>query len=507
MKRESGIIMHITSLPGDYGIGTLGSEAYDFVDFLVNAGQKYWQILPLTQTGYGDSPYQSCCAFSGNPYLIDLDMLCDEGLLDREDYEEVDFGDNELEVDYEKIFNNKLPILRIAYENSKGLYDEEIEEFKKEQSHWVNDYGLYMAIKEKLGNISLLKWEDSIRKREEDIIDKYREELDDEVNYWIFIQYVFFNQWKNLKEYANDQGIKIIGDLPIYVAEDSVDLWINPELFKLDDNLMPTSVAGCPPDAFSETGQLWGNPIYNWKKQKEDGYKWWTQRFKSAMELYDVIRIDHFRGFEAFWQIPYGDKTAENGEWVKGPNVEFFETIEKKLGKLNIIAEDLGYMTEELEEFREKSGYPGMKLLQFAFDVDSEEGSDMPYLPHNYIPNCVAYTGTHDNDTVMGWFDESASIEEVEYCVNYLKLTEEEGYNWGFIRGIWSSVASVAIAQMQDFLGYGSEGRMNIPSSIGWWKWRVSKEDLTEELCEQIYELTDMYGRLNKSLEDDRCSN
>ena len=498
MERSSGIIMHITSLPGKYGIGTLGEAAYDFVDFLVEAGQKYWQILPLMQTGYGDSPYQSCCAFSGNPFLIDLDILCDEGLLEKEDYEDVCFGEDDTEVDYGAIFNEKLPILRLAYENSIGEYDEEIEEFKKLQKNWIDDYGLYMAIKVKLGNISMLKWPDKLRKRDKETLDKYRSELKDDINFWIFLQYVFFKQWGSLKEYANEKGIKIIGDIPIYVAEDSVDLWANPENFLLDENLYPSAVAGCPPDAFSEDGQLWGNPIYNWKKQKEDGYKWWIKRFESALKLYDVIRIDHFRGFEAFWQIPAGSDTAVNGNWVLGPNVEFFNTVEKSLGKLNIIAEDLGFMTDELEEFREKTGYPGMKLLQFAFDCEEES----PYLPHNHINNCIVYTGTHDNDTAMGWLLESGNSNEVKYCKDYLKLNEEEGYNWGFIRGAWSSCAKISIALMQDFLGYGSESRMNYPSKLGCWKWRVEEGVLNEELAEKIYNITKLYSRLNLDSED-----
>lgn len=498
MERSSGIIMHITSLPGKYGIGTLGDAAYDFVDFLVEAGQKYWQILPLTQTGYGDSPYQSCCAFSGNPFLIDLDMLCEEGLLEKEDYDDVYFGEDDTEVDYGAIFEEKLPILRLAYENSKGDYDEEIEEFKKEQSNWIDDYGLYMAIKVQLGNISMLKWPDEIRKRDKDTLEKYRAELADDINFWVFVQYLFFKQWNNLKDYANEKGIEIIGDIPIYVAEDSVDLWANPENFLLDENLYPTSVAGCPPDSFSESGQLWGNPIYNWEKQKEDGYKWWIERFEAALKLYDVIRIDHFRGFQAFWQIPAGSETAANGKWVLGPNVDFFNTVEESLDKLNIIAEDLGFMTDELEEFREATGYPGMKLLQFAFDCEEES----PYLPHNHINNCVVYTGTHDNDTVMGWLEESGDSDQVEYCKDYLKLNEEEGYNWGFIRGAWSSTANVSIALMQDFLGYGSESRMNYPSTLGWWKWRIEDGVLDEELAEKIYDITKLYSRLNAESEN-----
>ena len=493
MERNSGIIMHITSLPGKYGIGTLGESSYDFVDFLEKAGQRYWQILPLTHTGYGDSPYQSCCAFSGNPYLIDLDMLEEEGLLEQADYCEVDFGDNEKEVNYKLIFDEKLDILRIAFENSKGDYDEEIKEFKKEEEYWIDDYAFYMAIKSHLDYLGLSEWDDELRKREKDELAKYRILLEDEVEFWIFLQYLFFKQWGNLKDYANYKGIEIIGDIPIYVAEDSSDIWANPKYFNLDEDLKPIMVAGCPPDTFSKTGQLWGNPIYEWAQHENDNYKWWIKRIEASLKLYDIIRIDHFRGFEAYYEIPYGSVTAEKGKWVKGPNIKLFNAIKQELGEIRIIAEDLGYLTDEVIEFREATGFPGMKVLQFAFDLEEKS----QYLPHKYSYNCVAYTGTHDNDTVLGWIENTGDKKEVKYCIDYLKLTKEEGYSFGFIRGAWASTANISIALMQDFLNLGSECRMNKPSELGWWKWRVDEATLNDKLADKIYNITKLYDRLN----------
>lgn len=492
MERSSGIIMHITSLPGKYGVGTLGKASYKFIDFLDRAGQKYWQILPLTQTGYGDSPYQSFSAFSGNPYLIDFEILEEEGLLQREDYENVDFGDNDEYIDYGKLFTNKLAVLKKAFYNSIGKLDKEIEKFRDEQRHWIYDYSLFMAIKGRLNNIPLKEWDEKLRKRDYETLEGYRRELKDDVDYWTFVQYEFFKQWKKVKAYANSKGIEIIGDIPIYVAEDSVDVWTNPENFLLDENLNPTVVSGCPPDAFSKTGQLWGNPIYNWKHHKETNYAWWKKRVSESLKLYDVIRIDHFRGFEAYWEIPAGEKTAVNGRWVKGPNVELFDAIKEELGELKIIAEDLGHITDELAEFRDATGIPGMKVLQFAFDTREE--SD--YLPHNYPKECVVYTGTHDNDTVMGWIEESGDEEDVEFCKKYLRLNKEEGYNWGFIKGAWGSVANLSIALFQDFIGGGSETRMNLPSTLGWWKWRAKERDINNKLADKIYEMTQVYGRL-----------
>lgn len=491
MKRSSGILMHITSLPSPYGIGTFGKEAYEFVDFLVKAGQKYWQILPLGSTSFGDSPYQSFSAFAGNPYFIDLDLLNKECILEEKDYKVLDFGDDPENVDYEKIFKNKMKVLKVAFNNAKNKHLEDIKKFKEDNTQWIEDYALYMAIKEKFQLKPWKLWDEDIKLRKESTIKTYKRELKEEIEYWVFLQYLFYKQYGELKAYANSKGVKIIGDIPIYVAEDSADTWANSNIFLLDENKTPTVVAGCPPDAFSETGQLWGNPIYDWKALEKQEYLWWIERIDASRKIYDVIRIDHFRGFESYWQIPYGEETAINGTWVKGPGIKLFNAIKKALGHVEIIAEDLGFLTEEVINFRIESGYPGMKVLQFAFD--SREESD--YLPHNYEKNCVVYTGTHDNYTVNGWF-KNTNKAEVDYAVRYLNLSEKEGYNWGFIRGALSSVGSLAIAQMQDYLGLGDEGRMNIPSTLGDnWQWRIKKEALTEELAEKINKLTKLYGR------------
>lgn len=490
-ERSSGILMHITSLPSSYGIGTLGKEAYRFVDFLVEAGQKYWQVLPLGPTGYGDSPYQSFSAFAGNPYLIDLDLLCKEGLLEVNDYKNVDFGINPEEVDFEKIAENKMPILKIAFKNLKDKYKDELKKFREENNQWIEDYALYMALKVKNNLKSWQMWDKDIKLRKKEALNKARKELKDDIDYNIFLQFMFYKQWNNLKKYANKNGIKIIGDIPIYVAEDSADAWANSELFLLDKDKRPIVVSGCPPDGFSKTGQRWGNPIYNWKYLQETNYSWWIKRIKANSKLYDVIRIDHFRGFESYWQVPYEEETAINGQWVKGPAMKLFNVIKKELGDVDIIAEDLGYLTDEVRKFREDSGYPGMKVLEFAFDAREE--SD--YLPHNYDKDCVVYTGTHDNDTVNGWF-ENANKSDVDFAIKYLKLTKEEGYNWGFIRGALSSVASLAIAQLQDYLALGTEARMNIPSTLGGnWKWRAKKQHINEDLSKKICEITKLYGR------------
>lgn len=491
ITRSSGILMHITSLPNPYGIGTFGKEAYEFVDFLAKAGQSYWQILPIGPTGYGDSPYQSFSTFAGNPYFIDLDLLREQELLKKEDYENVDFGNSPERVDYKKIFNNKLPILRIAFKNSKKKYKNEIEKFKAENKAWLEDYALYMAVKSNFALKSWQEWDEDIKLRNKKALNYYKQALKEEIEYWIFLQYIFFYQWTKLKKYANDTGIKIIGDIPIYVAEDSADIWANAEVFMLDKEKRPIAVSGCPPDDFSVSGQLWGNPIYNWGYLEKTNYKWWIERIKRNIALYDVTRIDHFRGFKSFWQVPYGESTAVNGKWVKGPGINLFNAIKKALGEVDIIAEDLGYLTKEVIAFRNAAGYPGMKVLEFAFDTREES----IYLPHNYERNCIVYTGTHDNDTVMGWF-KNAEKNDIEFAKRYLKLDKKEGYNWGFIRGALSSVAKLSIAQIQDYLGLGSEARMNIPSTLGEnWIWRVKKEYLNENLAEKINNITKLYGR------------
>jgi 4-alpha-glucanotransferase len=491
MERSSGILMHISSLPGKYGIGTFGKQAFAFVDFLKKSGQKYWQILPLGQTGYGDSPYQCFSAFAGNPYFIDFELLEEEGLIEKKDYDNLDYGSKEDIVDYSKLFINKNKVLRIVYNNSKGKYKKQLKKFIIKNYFWIEDYALYMAVKKHFNLVSWYDWDDDIRLRKSEAIKRYRKLLKDEIDYWIFIQYLFFKQWQALKDYANENGIRIIGDIPIYVAEDSADIWSNPKYFNVDKDMKPITVSGCPPDTFSSTGQLWGNPIYDWEALEKEEYNWWIDRVRESFKLYDVVRIDHFRGFEAYWEVPYGDETAENGKWTKGPGIKLFKAMKEKLGDVKIIAEDLGFMTEEVIKLRDDTGFPGMKILQFAFG-----GEDSGDLPHNYPVNCVAYTGTHDNDTVCGWYNSTGSKEEVEKAKKYLNLTYEEGIARGLIRGVWGSTAYLAVTTMQDLLGLGNEARMNFPSTLGGnWIWRVREKDINDKLAKEIYNLTKLYNR------------
>lgn len=492
MKRSSGIIMHISSLPESYGIGTFGEEAYKFADFIHKSGQSYWQILPLGHTGYGDSPYQAFSAFAGNPYFIDLITLVKDELLDEKDLEDINFGNDKTQVDYEGLFHERYKVLRKAYQRSKGHLGEEIGDFEKQNAYWLDDYAMYMAIKEKMNLVSWQEWDLGIKLRTPQAMAYYKETLADEIDFWIFIQYEFYKQWHALKTYVNNLGIQIIGDIPIYVAADSSDTWANSELFKLDQHKNPIVVAGCPPDAFSETGQLWGNPIYDWSYLEETKYTWWVERIRESLKLFDMIRIDHFRGFESYWEIPYGEETAIHGKWVKGPGIKLFRAIRRELGEVNIIAEDLGYLTQEVVDFRDATGYPGMKVLQFAFD----EREESDYIPHTYESHCMVYTGTHDNDTIKGWMETTGDAKDILYAKHYLKLTPEEGLTWGFIRGAWSSVGDVAITMMQDVLDLGNETRMNYPSTLGSnWKWRMEEGALTEELAHKLYTLTKLYGR------------
>ena len=494
-ERSSGILLHPTSLPGKYGIGSLGKEAYKFVDFLKKANQKLWQIFPLGPTGYGDSPYQCFSTFAGNPYLIDFDLLIEQNLLSEENLKDINFGDNKEYVDYGAIYNQKYPLLRKAFENFKANGNDDLkrklETFKAENSDWLNDYSLFISLKNHFNGLPWTEWPHDIKVREEAAINKYREELADEVEYNNFIQCLFFNQWNNVKKYANNNGIKIIGDIPIFVAVDSSDAWANPEIFLFDPELKPVKVAGVPPDYFSATGQLWGNPLYDWDKLKELNYKWWVDRVKANLSTCDIIRIDHFRGFDEYWAVPYGDKTAENGTWCPGPRTDLFNAIKNELGELPIIAEDLGTMTQGVIDLREATGFPGMKILGFAFD--SKEEND--YLPHTYTKNCVVYTGTHDNDTLIGWFTK-ANEDDKQFARNYLNSRSDNEIHWDAIRGAWSSVANMAIAPIQDFLGLGSEARINTPGvAAGNWQWRLKDGVLTDELAERIAKLTKVYSR------------
>lgn len=494
MKRSSGIIMHISSLPGVYGIGTLGEEAYKFADFLNKSGQSYWQILPLGHTSYGDSPYQAFSAFAGNPYFIDLNFLIRDGLLEKSDLEGITFEYNDEAVDYATLFEKRYKILHQAYNKAKDQIEEEINTFAQANKAWLKDYAMYMAIKEQMNLVSWQEWDEPIKLREEAAMHYYEETLADAIHFWEFIQYAFYKQWNDLKAYVNGLGIRIIGDIPIYVASDSSDAWANSEVFKLDINKKPTVVAGCPPDAFSQTGQLWGNPIYNWEYLEGTGYKWWIERMKESLKCYDVIRIDHFRGFEAYWEVPYGEATAVNGQWVKGPGIKLFKAIKEALGDINVIAEDLGFLTQEVFDFRDETGYPGMKVLQFAFDTREESN----YIPHTYDKHCIVYTGTHDNDTIKGWLEVTGNKEDIAHAIKYLQLSETEGYNWGFIRGAWSSVGEIAITMMQDVLNLGNEARMNMPSTLGGnWIWRMRENVLTDALADKLYDMTKLYGRCN----------
>ena len=497
MARSAGILMPITSLPSPYGIGTLGKAAYEFVDFLKAASQKYWQLLPVGPTSYGDSPYQSFSTYAGNPYMIDLDILCDEGLLVREDLKKIDWGDNSQYVDYEKIYNERFKVLRTAYENYKKGNQREFWDFCHDENSWLTDYALYMAVKKYFGEKPWTEWPaEDIKYRYQYAIDYYINLLKDDVMFWKFTQFLFYKQWNELKQYANDNGILLFGDMPIYVAMDSADTWANPDVFWLDDDRKPVCVAGCPPDYFSETGQLWGNPLYDWIYLEETGYDWWIKRVAGAARLFDVTRIDHFRAFDAFYAIPYGSETAANGEWIEGPKMNFFNKMKERLGDVPIIAEDLGFMTPGVKKLLKESGYPGMKILEFAFD--SKEDSD--YLPHNYTSNSVCYIGTHDNDTAIGWLN-TASKQDFEYAKAYCSLNKTEGYNWGFIRTAYASVSDYAIVQMQDILGLGSEARMNIPSTLGGnWTWRMKKGAATPQIAQRLYNLSKIYRRL----EDDK---
>ena len=491
-KRSSGVLMHITSLPGEFGIGTFGKSAYDFVDFLEETKQTYWQILPLTTTSYGDSPYQSFSAVAGNLNLIDFSLLKEEGLLEESDYSNVNFGENPEKIDYALLFEVRRPILEKAVANTAKYSNvlAEIEEFEKDNSSWLAAYAEYMAIKESFGYQSFIHWDEDIKKGEKAAREKYRTELQDSIRYYTVTQYFFFKQWLALKEYANGKGVKIIGDMPIYVSADSVEMWIMPELFKVDDNNEPLYVAGCPADDFSPTGQLWGNPIYDWEKHKEQGFSWWIYRVQESFKIYDVLRIDHFKGFSDFWQIDKDAENAVNGTWEAGPGIELFQKIKEQLGDLPIIAENLGFIDEKAEKLLDDSGYPGMKILQFAFP-----GDDNLDRPHHYTQNSVAYTGTHDNDVVNGWY-EKLSESEQELVSEYLNRRNDETITEAMIRGIYSSVSDYAIVTMQDLLDKDATSRMNVPSTVGGnWEWRMLAEDLTEERKEFLKNITVRYSR------------
>lgn len=481
-KRKSGILLHITSLPGKYGVGTFGEEAYKFIDFLVETKQTYWQILPLGHTGFGNSPYSSYSAFAGNPLLIDIELL--------------PFYENNLQeinssvVDFEQISHNKLPLL---YEIAQKFIESDIDKtsfniFKKEQEFWLYDYSFFIALKDLHKQEPIWTFNDGLRFRKNDVLKQYHENLKDKIEQNQVIQYFFFEQWFKLKKYANEKSIEIIGDIPFYVAGDSADVWVNPEIFMLDKNLAPIKVAGVPPDYFSKTGQLWGNPVYDWKSSKKTNYKWWKERMRMNLQMFDIVRIDHFRAFSEFWTVPFGDETAEKGKWLSGPEEDFLNDILKD--KEKIIAEDLGELSEGVEELLKKHKLPGMKILQFAFN----SGATNPFLPHNYEKNCVAYTGTHDNNTSNGMFDNFQDFEK-DFYQKYF-CSRENSFSKNLMVMLWSSVANTVIVPMQDILGLGENTRMNTPGTIeNNWIWKFNFKDISSKHKDFLKYLTEIYGR------------
>ena len=491
MNRCCGVLLPVFSIPSPYGIGTMGKAAYNWIDFLHQAGQQLWQVLPIGPTSYGDSPYQSFSAFAGNPYFIDLEMLCEIGLLKRDECVSLNGLGYDIVIDYEKQYRFRYDILRKAF----GRFHDHkrLQDFCAEHE-WAKDYALFMAIKDEQMGAPWTQWPLPLRTRNGKALAKKRKELHEEVDYYIFLQMIFFEQWKQLSKYAKEQGVSIIGDIPIYVAMDSADTWANPDLFQLDAQCRPTAVAGCPPDAFTADGQLWGNPLYRWDVMARDGYRWWLDRIRASLELFDAVRIDHFRGFESYYAIPYGEVTAKNGKWVKGPGKGLIAAIKQSFPNVQIIAEDLGFLTQEVKELLSYSGFPGMKIIQFAFD--SREKSD--YIPFKYSRNCVVYTGTHDNETVSGWYKE-LNDQDRKFADDYLNLygRKEEEIPMEFVRAALSSVADTAIIPVQDYLGLGKEARINTPSTLGNnWKWRMLEGEITPELTARIRRMTKLYGRL-----------
>ena len=491
--RSSGILIHPTSFPGRYGIGDLGPQAYRFLDFLADAGGKLWQILPLGPTGYGDSPYQSFSAFAGNPYLISPDLLLDENLLHADDLADIpDFPTDE--VDFGWIISWKLNLLErafIRFEREPGLGSvrEAYARFCTDSANWLDDYALFMAIKEANGGGAWTGWSQELKDHDKATLDKARTDHSDAIERYKFYQFVFFKQWGDLRAYASGKDIQIIGDIPIFVSMDSADVWANPELFFLDEQKLPTVVAGVPPDYFSKTGQLWGNPLYKWTVHKKNSYVWWIERFKAILAMVDIVRLDHFRGFAGYWEVPAGNLTAEEGRWVPGPGADFFEALRDALGELPIIAEDLGEITPDVFELRDDFNLPGMKILQFAFSDESN-----PFLPHHYPENCVAYTGTHDNDTANGWY-ENASEESRDFARRYMSVDGSD-IAWDMIRALWHSKADMVLAQMQDVLDLGPDARMNFPGHLGGnWTWRMKADALTDKLKEKLKTLNEATDR------------
>lgn len=490
--RSSGILMHISSLPSPYGIGTFGREAYAFVDFLEKADQSYWQILPLGCTSYGDSPYQSFSTFAGNPYFIDLDTLRDEGLLQASEYADIPWGKEPGRVDYTALHSHRFSVLRRAFARF-NIDNADFRYFCEKEASWLYDFARFMALKSLHKDHSWHRWEKPYRTRDKAALSAFETAHADDIEFWLFVQYKFFQQWYRVKDYANQSGIRIVGDLPIYVADDSADVWANPTLFDLDKNLRPSFVAGVPPDAFSADGQLWGNPVYDWAEMRAQDYRWWVERMRMASSIYDVVRLDHFRGFESYYTLPFSAKNAVNGIWKDGPGIELFQSLQNELGGIEIIAENLGYLTPGVRLLHEATGYPGMNVLQFAFAAGDYQNEN---LPHNIGPNNVAYAGTHDNDTVAGWLA-SLSPQDRDYCLEYMNLSSEEDFVWKFMKLALATPATLAVLTMQDCLDLGSEARMNIPSTLfGNWQWRALPGDTADDaLAARIADITRLYGR------------
>ena len=496
MQRSSGVLMPMSSLPSRWGIGTMGKSAYEFVDFLKAAGQSYWQLLPLGPTSYGDSPYSSFSSFAGNPYFIDLDLLVKDGLLKTRELKQADWGGDPAFVDYAKIYQSRFPVLRKAFLRGREELAEQVAQFRQENAGWIENYALYMAVKNHFGMVSWTEWPDEeIRLHREEAIRSYGETLREDVDFWVFLQFLFFRQWKALRSYAHEQGIRFIGDVPIYVALDSADVWAEPKYFQLDDRGIPEEVSGVPPDAFTEDGQLWGNPLYDWDAMKADGYGWWIRRMEGAQKLFDVIRIDHFRGFESYWAIPFGDTNAKRGHWKPGPGMDLVGVLKNWFWDLSFIAEDLGYTTPEVEKLLADSGMPGMKILEFGFDVNS----DAPYMPHNCARHSVCYIGTHDNEVVKGWI-KALDKPTLRLARDYMGITEEEGWCWGMIRTGMATGSQLFVAQMQDLLELGPETRINTPGTLGGnWQWRMLPGTADKKLARRLRKLTALYRRLNPS--------
>ena len=490
LQRGAGILLPVSSLPSPYGIGTFGKAAYEFVDQLVEAGQKYWQVLPLGPTSYGDSPYQSFSAFAGNPYFIDLDMLCEEGLLKVDEIRYIKWEERLDRVEYGLLWEYRYGVLKRAFIRSNHKTTEKFQHFLEENAQWIQDYGLFMACKEHFENVEWLKWDKDIRFRQPEALQRYCKTFSQEIEFYQFLQYKFYEQWSSLKKYANEHGVEIIGDMPIYVALDSVDVWVNPGLFELDEERNPVCVAGCPPDAFSDDGQKWGNPLYNWKIMEKEEFAWWKRRMEAAAKLFDVVRIDHFIGIVRYYVIP-ADDSARKGWFEWGPGEKLIRALDEARGQTKIIAEDLGVVIPQVGELLEKAGYPGMKVIEFAFDGNT----DNPYLPHMYQKNCVVYGGTHDNETLVGYYD-NLSVDNLAYALQYTDCSNRAALIEKVFLMAYRSVADTVIFQMQDVLEKGNETRMNLPATIGEnWRWRLTEGEFTKEKRNWLKSLSIIYGR------------